>query len=228
MDTSRGPLPFDDLQRYFVSIENPKLTLATVVRGMLTNHGCQTDKAVRRRYTEKVFAVLRSIAKALLDLHNQGYIHSNLTIQSCAKFDDKWKLANLMGAKRFGDTLSLSAETDSIPPEALHRRTNRASERQIVLKRDLVARPPIDVWAFGKVAYEALVGKSLFPEHDEIDSLIDILQWDGANLVDMKRELENIGVIEAGIALIGQCLSPHEEARPRIDDLLKHTFWSQC
>lgn len=231
-DSNRGPLPLDGLNRYFVSVESPKLTLATVVRGMLSNHGCQTDVAVRRRYSGKVYAVLRSIAKALLNLHSQGHVHGNLSVQSCAKFDDKWKLANLLDTKRVGEILPLSAETHVIPPEALQWTKSRGSKGQIVLKHDFVARPSIDIWAFGKVAYEALVGTPLFPEakgkSDEIDAFMDILQWSEVNLVELKRELNTIGVIESGIELIVLCLSPNEGARPQIDDLLKHKFWTQC
>jgi serine/threonine protein kinase len=231
-DSNRGPLPVDGLRRYFVAVESPKLTLATVVRGMLTNHGCQTDTSIRRRYSGKVFTVLQTIAKALLALHSQGYVHGNLTIQSCAKFDDKWKLTKMLDAKRFGEILPPFTETNAIPPEALQWNMPRGSDDQIGLKNDFVARPSIDVWAFGKLAYEALVGKPLFgganDNNDEIDSLSDILQWNDASLVEMKLELRSIGVAEADIELISQCLSPHEGARPQIDNLLQHTCWSQC
>ena len=231
-DSNRGPLPVDGLRRYFVAIENPKLTLATVVRGMVTNRGCQTDTSVRRRYSGKVFTVLRSIANALLKLHSQRFVHGNLTIQSCAKFDDKWKLANLLDAKYFGEILPLSAETHTIPPEALQLTTHHGSEGHVVLKHDFVAKPSVDIWAFGKVAYEALAGKPLFDvasnKNDDIDSLMDILQWNNANFMELKRELQSIGVTEAGIELIGQCLAQHEGDRPHIEDLLQHTFWSQC
>jgi serine/threonine protein kinase len=131
-----------------------------------------------------------------------------------------------------GEKISFSTETYSVPPEALKWTTNQGSERRLVFKDDLVVRTSIDVWAFGQVAYEALVGQPLFPgesgENDEMDPLKVILQWSDANLVEVKRELERIGIIEPGIELIRQCLSPNEDTRPQIDSLLQHTFWSQC
>lgn len=231
MDADRGPLPIDGLTRYFISIENPKLTLAAVVRGMLSNHGCQTDKTVRQRYSGKVFLVLRSIANALHDLHSQGHVHGTLSLVSCAKFDEKWKLTHLLDAKRVGDIISFSIETHSVPPEALKWTTNQGTEGQVGFKHDLIARTSIDMWAFGQVAYEALVGQPLVPgendDRDDVDTLRVILRWSDANLLEVKRELERVGIIDPGIELIVQCLSPNEGTRPHIDQLLQHKFWTQ-
>jgi serine/threonine protein kinase len=199
---------------------------------MLANRSCQTDTAVRQRYSGKVFTVLRSIAKALFELHSQRYVHGNLTVHSCAKFDDKWKLSNLLDTKRFGEILPLSVDTYAIPPEALQKTTQHGSQGQVFLKHDYVASPSIDIWAFGMVAFEALVGKPLFAgigdTDNKTDSLIEILQWNDAVFEEAKRELRSIGVFDSGIALIGDCLSPHEAARPQIEDILQHKFWSQC
>ena len=232
MDTNRGPLPIDGLSRYFISVETPQLRLAAVVRGMLSNHGCQTDKSIRQRYSGKVFLVLRSIAYALHNLHSQGHIHGTLSPVSCAKFDERWKLAHVLDTKRIGEIITFSTETYSVPPEALKPTTNQGTKGQIVFKDDLVARTSIDVWAFGQVAYEALVGRPLFPEendeNEEMDPLKVILRWSDANLVEVKQDLVHIGLTEPGIELITKCLSPNECARPQIDYLLQHTFWSQC
>ena len=232
MDSNRGPLPADGLRRYFISVENPKLTLAGVVRGMLSNDGCQTDNSVRQRYCSKVFLVLRSIAKALHDLHSQGYVHGNLSLVSCAKFDDRWKLTHLLDAKRVDEILSFSTDTYCVPPEALEWGANEGTEGQVVFKHDFVARTSIDIWAFGQVAYETLVGKSLLPginsEKEEMDPLKVILQWSDANVVEVRRRLELVGIVEPGIDLILQCLSPNEGARPQIDILMQHSCWSCC
>lgn len=230
MDSNRGPLSADGLDRYFISVENPKLTLADVVRGMLRNQACQTDKTVRRRYSSKVFLVLRAIANSLRILHSQGHVHSNLSLESCGKFDE-WKLAHLMDTKRVGDTMSFSAETYAVPPEALQSSTNRGSDGQLRFRNDFAAKTSIDMWAFGKLAYEALVGKPLFPENkdtnDEIDSLIVLRQWTVDNLVEVKRDMECVGIIEPGVEHLIQCLSPNEGARPSIEFLLQYTF-GQC
>lgn len=230
MSSNRGPLPADGLERYFISVESPKLTLADVVRGMLRNQTCQTDKTVRRRYSTKVFLVLRAIANSLCILHSQGYVHGNLSLDCCGKFDE-WKLAHLMDTKRVGDIMSFSAGMYAVPPEALQSSTNRGFDGELRFKNDVAAKTSIDVWAFGKLAYEALVGKPLFPRNkdtnDEIDSLFGLRQWTVDNLVEVKRGMELVGILEPGVEHLIQCLSPNEGDRPSIEFLLQYAF-GQC
>jgi serine/threonine protein kinase len=214
-------LPNDALRRYFVSIENPRLTLNAVVRGMQNNRGCQTDQIVRRRYSRKIFSLLRQIANAIKQLHSQGFVHGNVSLESCAKFDEKWKLANILGVKQFGDTIHYNPESFSVPPEAI-----RLSRQ----RREFAAQPSVDIWAFGSVSYEALVGVPLIPldEHNNFDdgSFEVLLKWDSTDIVEVQQELRSVGIVEHGIDLISRCLAPDEDTRLTIDEILKHSFWS--
>jgi serine/threonine protein kinase len=230
IDRNRGPLPDDGLQRYFISLESPRLSLATVVRGMLNNVGCRNDKMVRTRYSGKVFSVLRLIAMALQRLHNQGVVHGHLSLESCAKFDDKWKLANFLGAYCVGEVIHYNEETLAVPPEALQLCRTQGSATHATFRNDFVAQASVDIWAFGKVAYEALVGQPLIPtdqdEKFDSESLTLLLEWNDANLFDVRLELERVGVTKAGIDLIAQCLSHDEDSRLTVDELLQHSFWA--
>jgi serine/threonine protein kinase len=223
-DSNRGPLPDDGLQRYFISLESPQLSLTTVVWGMLSNHGCQTDKMVRQRYSGKVFSVLRLIAKALQRLHYQGFVHGNLSLDSCGKFDEKWKLANLLSAKSAGEAIHYNNSTLAAPPEALQYSRNYGSDRQATFRNDFVAQPSADVWAFGKVAYEALVGKPLImtdrDSNFDSKSLKVLVEWNDANLLDVRLELERVRIKESAIGLIAQCLAHNANTRLTVDDIL--------
>jgi hypothetical protein len=230
-DSNRGPLPDDGLRRFVVSIESPSLTLTTVVRGMLRNRGCQTDTMIRQRYSVKVFSVLRLIAQALKRLHCQGFVHGDLCLESCGKFEEKWKLINLLGVQRIGEAIDSSRLSFSAPPEAVQSFTHVGSYQRSAFRDDLVAHPSLDLWAYGKVAFEVLVGQPLISSdiNDSFDdeSLKLLLQWNNVNVLDVRRQLERVGILEAGIELVLQCLSPIADTRLSIDDVLQHSVWAE-
>jgi serine/threonine protein kinase len=197
---------------------------------MLSNHGCQTDANVRYRYSVKVFSVLLSIAQALRQLHHQGFVHGGLSLETCGKFDDKWKLLNLLGVQKVGEVLDSRRVGLSSPPEAVLVSSQNVAERSI-FRDGLVAHPSLDLWAYGKVAYEALVGLPLIKmdncdDHDN-ESVKVLLHWNKANLLDVRRQLELVGVSNAGISLVTQCLTPVADTRITIDELLRHSVWME-
>jgi hypothetical protein len=233
-DVDRGPLPDDGQERYCVVIERPDLTLSGVVRGMLGNHDCQNDRSVRHRYTVKVLSVLRTIAKSLRSLHSEGFIHGGLTLENCGKYNDKWKLSGILGSQRIGEKVDVSRLSSSAPPEAvLPFMSDDEAVHDAVFRTDLVAQPSVDSWAFGKVMYEVLVGDSLIEWNvatsvdEDRNSLARLHQWNEFNLLDCRRQLELVGIIEPGIELVIQCLCPQGANRPSMDQILKHSVWSE-
>lgn len=233
VDADKSPLANDGRQRFFVSIERPYLTLSGVVRGMLGNHDCQNDVIVRQRYSAKVFSVLRVVAKALQSLHGQGFIHGDLCLENCGKYDDKWKLSDLLGAQKIGETFDPARLSSSAPPEAIEPLRTSGTKRQVAFRTDLVSRPSFDSWAFGKLAYEVLVGDALvaFDEsksiEEDYESLTNLVHWNDFNVEDARQHLERVGISNAGISLVTSCLSPDEETRLSMDGVLTHAVWSE-
>jgi serine/threonine protein kinase len=230
-DRNRGPLPNDGLRRFFVSIQKPSMTLTSIVRGMLRNARCQTDSAVRHRYSMKVFDVLRMIAHSLQWLHRQGFVHGNLSLETCGKFESNWKLVDILGVQKIGDFLDKSRLSISAPPEAVKFSPIGSPAQRYELHDNYVAHPSLDVWAFGKLSFEVLVGKPLIllNKNDNFDreSWMCLRQWSDFNLHDVRRQLEHVGISAAGVGLIVQCLSPTAVTRPGIDEVLQHSVWSE-
>lgn len=120
-------------KQHCIAIEQPNLTLVGVVEGMLNNRDCQTDPEVRKRYVDKVFSVLRVIAKALRHLHSLGIVHGSVSSKNCGKYANRWKVGALLSMCMAG--------------EAHH--------------SGVRAHPSIDVLDFGKLSYEVSVGETL-------------------------------------------------------------------
>jgi hypothetical protein len=231
-DRNRGPLPNDGLRRFFVSIQQPSMTLSTIVRGMLRNTRCQTESAVRQRYSVKVFNVLRMIALSLRWLHHEGFVHGNLTLESGGKFESTWKLVDILRVQKIGELLDMNRLSIAAPPEVIQLSVIGGRAQRYELQDHCVAHPSLDLWAFGKLAFEILVGKPLVQlnQNDDFDqeSWMCLGRWNDSNLLDVKLQLEHVGVSAAGIGLIVQCLSPTAAARPSIDAVLQHSIWTEA
>eukprot|EP00957_Ditylum_brightwellii_P054095 4097492-Ditylum_brightwellii.AAC.1 len=80
------------------------------------------------------------------------------------------------------------------------------------------ADPSIDIWAFGKMMYEALTGEKLIDfkssntiEEDQ-ESLIALGEWDKGSLCEFFGNLEDLGIGMLGVDLITHCLVPFSDA----------------
>ena len=229
----KSPLSRSNQQGLLVAIERPDLTLSGVVRGMLGNKDCQHDPEIRRRYGVKVLSVLRVIAKSLRRLHAKDLVHGNVCLENCGKFEDQWKLSDILGAQRVGALFPISRLSSSAPPEAVEPVRTDVSEHHALFRNDLPASTSIDSWGFGKLAYEVLVGDSLLDydttksveeDHKLIDSL---LHWSEFNVLDARHKLLQAGIPESGVALLAACLSPDCNDRPSMGVILKHPLWEE-
>lgn len=224
-DTGAGP------KQFCIAIERPQLTLGGVVSGMLANEDCQIDGEVRRRYATKVFSVLRIVGKALSSLHSCGLVHGNISLSHIGKYETKWKVAEILSIQREGDVFDPDRFSPSSPPESVVPRQQAGTTHEVTFRTDLETNPAIDIWAFGKLAFEALVGEPLilFDETREFDddhrALMDILHWNEFNLDEVADKLRRSTVMEAGVSLILSCLDPNPSSRPAIDDVLDHPVW---
>ena len=197
---------------------------------MLANEDCQTNEEVRRRYATKVFSVLRIVGKALWSLHSSGLVHGNISLTHIGKYETKWKVAEILSIQRAGDVFDPDRFSPSSPPESvIPRQSNTAHE--VTFRTDLETSPALDIWAYGKLAFEALVGEPLilFNEGTEFDddhrALMDLLHWNEFNLEEVADKLRRAGVSEEGVNLVLSCLAPNPSARPTIDEVLDHHVW---
>lgn len=221
----------DEPKQYCVAIERPNLTLGGVASGMLDNKECQTDPEVRSRYNEKVFSVLRLVAKSLLHLHSLGIVHGNVCMENCGKYDDKWKLSDTLGMQHFGVAFDSARFGKSAAPESIEPAGNTAESHEAAFRHGVVAETSIDSWAFGKLAYEVLTGQDLVEfdtgvalEHNH-GALMNIMHWSDFDQGDVEQKLTRVGVSNAGLDLIIHCLAPRAEDRPSMDQILSHPVW---
>lgn len=175
------------------------------MNGMLASDDCQMVTAIRKRYAEKVFAVLRLVAKALRHLHSVGLVHGSVGAVSCAKYGSRWKLRNILGIERSG----VASSAKSIGSET----TGNAES---------MPDPTSDVWDFGMLAFEILVGERLSGDEMHLNDV----DWDRRKTIAQQR-LADASVSASGAELILSCLHPHRTSRPTMADLLRHSFWKE-
>jgi len=92
--------------------------------------------------------------------------------------------------------------------------------RRFELSENFQASYSLDIWAFGQLMFETLVGKPLFRSSSDLDNniraTVHILGgWNEDNLRDVIHEVEVAGIGTVGADLISHCLCPHPEDRPK-------------
>lgn len=220
-----------------VAIVRPQMTLDKVVESMQRNGGYKNDFGMRMKYSAKVCSVLRLIGKALQHLHESGTVHCNLCTETCGKFEDGWKLLERLGVVMAGDPLDPSRFRRTFPPESLQLAEQQGAmydsdHAPISFVETLTARPSIDIWAFGQVCYESLMGRPLV-EYDRMKSpsedvaaLLQIMEWDQSNMQHVFSDLLESGIEESGADMITSCLFPNPVDRPAsMQEVLDHPFW---
>jgi hypothetical protein len=225
-------------QQRCVSIEQPQLTLDKVVSGMLQNGGYSNNRDLRMKYAAKVCSVLRLVGKALKHLHASGIVHGNVCVETCGKFEESWKLRERLDVQVAGDHFDLSRFRGSFPPESLELLEQGgdavydSDDPPVSFRPKLIADPSIDIWSFGQVCYESLVGKPLVEfdkrrrPSEDVASLLQIMEWDQSNMESVFTDLLESGIEESGAELITSCLFPNPKDRPAsMDEILDHRFW---
>jgi serine/threonine protein kinase len=193
---------------------------------MLKSQECQTNFAMRKRYADKVFSLLRIVAKALKHLHSFEIIHGSVSLENCGRFKTTWKLTSMIGSQRVGEKLSPMRLARAAPPESIIS-VNGAFK----VGDDLAASCAQDVWGFGKMAYDILVGDQLvmFDDNEIVptsqDALAVLHGWDDLNIDEASQHLARVGVSEEGINLISHCLAADPGRRPPMDAVLQHPCW---
>jgi serine/threonine protein kinase len=234
---NEGPQSDDATQQYCISIERAQLTLDEVVDGMVQKGRYRHDANLQKKYAAKICYVLRSIAKALRHLHEAGAVHGNLCLQNCGRFEQSWKLRGRLGFKKIGEPFDTSRFHQSFPPEALKVDEQEgeifdSDDAPVSFRSDMSASPAIDIWSFGKLAYEAIVGQPMInfdsskSADEDVVSLLEILEWGESNMRTVFENLLESGVPESGAEMITSCLFARPEERPRsMHQILENSFW---
>ncbi|CAB9502043.1 expressed unknown protein [Seminavis robusta] len=217
--------------QFCIAVEQPSLTLDRVVAGMLRNDACRENSELRRKYIAKILSVLRVVAKGLYNLHSAGIVHGNLVPEACGKFGDRWKLVGAFGFQRVGKAFDAKRFGESVPPEALEPH-NIAVGGQVAFRTGLAVDRSIDIWGFGKLSYDVLVGQALidFDQgkelHNDHTSLLRIQHWSTLDLVEVRQDLRRVGVPDPVVLLITRCLSQDPGNRPStMNEILRSDVW---
>ncbi len=211
-----------------ISTEIPELTLSNIIANM-DRSKYLNDHERLNRYINKLRKVFKMIGEGINHLHLQGVIHGHLDMHTCGKFNDGWKVLDLIGSATIGSTITVKRTGYISPPEAV----GTVEEPM----RSIVANVSLDIWAFGKLMYEVLVGKQLI-QIDQINShkmvetdgifLHKLRNWNEDDLSLVVAEVESAGVGTLAADLISHCLCPFPEHRPKdMRDVLSHPYWNE-
>mmetsp|Transcript_13122 Transcript_13122/g.15281 ORF Transcript_13122/g.15281 Transcript_13122/m.15281 type:complete len:785 (+) Transcript_13122:341-2695(+) len=216
--------------QYCIAVDSPSgITLSRIVSNMNSDR-YQNDNDRLSRYISKLCKVFQMIAEGLHLLHQQGVVHGHIHAGACGKFDDGWKLMDLIGSQFIGKDLSIYRMDTSAPPELV--RFEGRSKKPMV-DEIVFARASIDVWGFGKLMFEVLTGKDLLPvdSHKMVDEdeafLRRLGSWDEDDLSNVVAEVEASGAGTLAADLVTHCLCPLPEHRPKsLKEVLAHPYWN--
>jgi len=216
--------------QYCIAVERHDLNLSKIVTKIERDKRRSYPNRATNQYVEKIQSVLYKIANGVHYLHQQSVVHGRITLDACGKFEEEWKLMDLIGIQFVGHELPLLRFHQCAPPEAVQvvdTGGRPGSTNQFALCETVLASCSLDIWAFGKLMYEVLVGKPLFESDFEDTRMVRELGcWDEDNLREVINEVEVSGIGTIGADLISHCLCPLPEDRPKsMEEILGHPYW---
>lgn len=175
---------------------------------------------------------LKSIAIALLHIHDRGLVHGDFGSHNTAKFGDRWKILGISGSVVVGQKTNPKRGFYH-PPEAVLLETRNVSlgEKNVgAAVVEIPAAATFDVWAFGTIIYEALAGLPLSPYRSAYKAkramttaeLFKVGQWDDRSLRKALRHISD----ENAQDLIKNLLHPNPELRAQtMREALGHPYF---
>ena len=229
-DLDDANIPSGTKLHHCVVVIKSKLSLSRVVAGMPRNHKYRTDLNLLKRYFSKVKSIMFRVGEGIYKMHACNIIHGEIDSHSIMKFGDRWKITELCGSVVRGGTFSMTRLGAHSPPEAFIAPQKESSSTS--MNPSFVAEPTVDIWAFGKLVYEAFVGESIFESFfvasdDEDLQFKRIASWSNRHVKILRGHLSDSGISDMGIDLVCSCLRM-EPNRPRsMADVLQHEFWKE-
>ena len=179
---------------------------------------------------------LKRIGISLLHMHEHNLVHCDFGTHNIGKFGNRWKLLGVGGSVPIGKPSNPNRGFYH-PPESIVVENKRAALGKKAVSAVVVsipARPSYDVWAYGVVLYEAIVGVPLSPyacRGKRAMSSLEVAKvghWDEQNL---KRALKHLpaNVDDVARSLITKMLhySP-DERFTNMRQVLEHPFFASA
>lgn len=174
---------------------------------------------------------LKRIGASLLHLHENGLVHTDFGPHSVGKFGPLFKLLGVGGCVRIGDETNPKHGIYH-PPESIMVETVTVDgkERKTAKVVPTTASPAIDLWAFGHMVYESLVGAPLSAyshrgQRIKSSNLAKISRWDDHSLQRALRHTD----VEDTLArdVISKFFNPDPEQRfQSIRDAIADPFFN--
>jgi serine/threonine protein kinase len=188
--------------RYFTqSRHNPAITTEFAVNGSLRNHLSDSYFAHLLKHPTKIVKIIVGIVLAMRYVHSKGVIHRNLTPDNilldwdwnvriadfgCSIFNDKSHILPVRNANE-----SLRGDVHYLAPECYNN----------------IDDPASDVFSFGLILYELVVGKPAFSKSitpEEIAGAVVLRDW--------RPDIPN-SVFPETAELIRDCCAPNYRER---------------
>lgn len=138
---------------------------------------------------------LKRVAISLLHLHENGLVHTDFGPHSVGKFGPLWKLLGVGGCVPIGASTDPKHGIYHCPETVkIEMVTIEGQERKTAKITSIPATPSVDLWAFGHLVYESIVGAPLSAyshrgKRVKTANLAKIARWDENSL---KRALKHI------------------------------------
>ncbi|KAL7543492.1 hypothetical protein ACHAXR_012784, partial [Thalassiosira sp. AJA248-18] len=174
---------------------------------------------------------LKRVGVSLLHLHENGLVHTDFGPHSVGKFGPLFKLLGVGGCVRIGD------ETDPKhgiyhPPEAISVETVTVDgkERKTAKVVPVTASTAIDLWAFGNMVYESVVGTPISAyshrgQRVKSSNLAKVARWDDHSLQRALRHIDAEDTLARDV--ISKLLHPDPEQRfQSIRDAIADPFFN--
>jgi serine/threonine protein kinase len=196
--------------RYLTQLnDNPSITTEFAVNGSLRNHLSESQYVHQLEHPTKIAKIIAGIALAMRYIYSKGVIHRNLTPDNilldwdwnvriadfgCSTFNDKSRILSLRNANG-----SLRNDAYYCAPECYAN----------------IDDPAIDVFVFGLILSELVVGKPAFPKSmkaNEVAGAVVLRDW--------RPDIPN-SVFPDTAELIQDCWAPNYRERLCFEGILE-------
>eukprot|EP00804_Cyclotella_cryptica_P021597 CCRYP_005870-RA/>CCRYP_005870-RA protein AED:0.20 eAED:0.20 QI:295/1/1/1/0.88/0.8/10/1786/2243 len=174
---------------------------------------------------------LKRIGMSLLHLHENGLVHTDFGPHNVGKFGPLFKMLGVGGCVPAGGTTDPKHGIYH-PPEAVVVETViiDGKERKTARVISITAEPSHDIWAFGNMVYEAIVGAPLSAyshrgQRVKSSNLAKIARWDDQSLTKALRHIDEEDKLARDV--ISKLLHPNPSQRfQSIRDAIADPFFN--
>eukprot|EP00210_Caulerpa_lentillifera_P005113 g4885.t1 len=210
-------------------IDGGQLTLSdrsypTIVleKGKFTLNDFLSPKKRKGQYV--VFAekaIFSQICHCIRFLHQAGFVHGDLNLDSIMFFGSRWKLLDFSSVGTTGQDMKCRPRSGYGAPEVV-RALSSGNEF-------IKANPAIDIWSLGSIVYELMTHKPLLPESSFTAEEIESMSFGTKSFPWEARPYAFWSPIKspAALKIMQNCLHRDPGKRWTIGKVIQYTqFWS--